>query len=53
MEFAVPADQRRIWKNVKRWISTWTLQGNWKNLWNMKVTILPIVIDALGTVTKG
>ena len=24
-----------------------------KRLWNMKVTIVPIVIDAFGTVTKG
>ena len=24
-----------------------------KNLWNMKVTIMPIVIGALGTITKG
>ena len=24
-----------------------------KNLWNMKATIIPIVIGALGTVTKG
>ena len=24
-----------------------------KKLWNMKVTIVPIVIGALGTVTKG
>ena len=24
-----------------------------KKLWNMKVTIVPIVISALGTVTKG
>ena len=24
-----------------------------KKLWNMKVTIVPIVIDVLGTVTKG
>ena len=24
-----------------------------KKLWNMKVTIIPIVIDAFGTVTKG
>ena len=24
-----------------------------KKLWNMKVTIVPIVIDTLGTVTKG
>ena len=26
---------------------------NWKKLWNMKVTIIPIVIGAFGTVTKG
>ena len=24
-----------------------------KNLWNMKVTIIPLVIGAFGTVTKG
>ena len=24
-----------------------------KNLWNMKVTIVPIVIGAFGTITKG
>ena len=24
-----------------------------KKLWNMKVTIIPIVIGALGTITKG
>ena len=24
-----------------------------KKLWNMKVTVIPIVIDALGTITKG
>ena len=24
-----------------------------KNLWNMQVTIIPIVIGAFGTVTKG
>ena len=25
----------------------------WKQLWNMKVTIVPIVIGAFGTITKG
>ena len=34
-------------------ISTSTLQENWKKLWNMKVIIIPIVIGAFGTVTKG
>ena len=40
------------WKNVKRRISTSTLLGNWKKLWNMQVTIIPIVIGAFVTVTK-
>ena len=26
---------------------------NWTKIWNMKVTIIPIVIGAFGTVTKG
>ena len=40
-------------KKVERNISTSTLQGNFKKLWNMKVTIISIVICVLGTVTKG
>ena len=38
---------------MKRRISTLTLLENLEKLWNMKVTIVPIVIGALGTVTKG
>ena len=54
MDFAVPADHRVKLKNAKREISTSTLRGNWKkNLRNMKVAIIPIIIGALGTVTKG
>ena len=34
-------------------ISTSTLLENWKKLWNMKVTIIAIVIGVFGTVTKG
>ena len=41
------------WKNVKREISTLTLLENWKKLWNMKVTIISIVISVFGTITKG
>ena len=29
------------------------LASELKNLWNMKVTMIPIVISALGTITKG
>ena len=40
----------RMWK----WeISTCDLARELKKLWNMKVTIIPIVIGAFGTVTKG
>ena len=28
------------------------MPGNWKKLWNMKVTIVPFVIGVFGTVTK-
>ena len=54
VDFAIPADHRKK-----------TLQGcekkdkyhgfdrEWKKLWNTKVTIVPIVIGATGTVTKG
>ena len=37
----------------KRRVSTLTLRGIWKNLWNMKVKIIPIVIGVFDTVTKG
>ena len=40
-------------KKVNKRISTGTLRGIWKKLWNMKVTNIPIVINAFGTVTKG
>ena len=37
---------------MKRRICSWTWLENWKKLWNMKVTIIPIVIGAFGPVTK-
>ena len=30
-----------------------TITRKLKNLWNMKVTIVPIVVSAFGTITKG
>ena len=42
----------RKWKNLKRGTNTSTLLGNWKSC-RMKITIIPIVINPLGTVTKG
>ena len=37
---------------TKRWTNTWTLFENWENLWNMRMTVLPIIIAALGTIPK-
>ena len=34
-------------------MSTWTLQRKLKKLWNRKTTVIPIVIGAFDTVSKG
>ena len=49
MDFAVPADKKKCEKRDKYL----DLAKELKKLWNMKVTIIPVVIGALGTVTKG
>ena len=54
VHFAFGLTIEQNWNNVKRRISISNLQSNWKKkLWNMKVTIIPILIEAFGTVTKG
>ena len=53
MDFAVPADHRIKLKEYEKKISTLTFLVNWKKLWNMKVILIPIVIGAFVTVTKG
>ena len=45
MDFAVLADHRVKSKESEK--------KELKKLWNMKVTFIPIIIGALGTVTKG
>ena len=53
VNFAVPADQRinlKEWEKKDKYLD---LARELKKLWNMKVTIVPIVIGALGTITKG
>ena len=52
VNFTVPGDYRIKLKKVKRRTSALILLRIWKKLWDMKVTIVPIVIDAFGTVTK-
>ena len=53
IDFAVPADPRIILKESEKKDKYLGLARELKKLWNMKVTIVPIVIGALGTVTKG
>ena len=53
VDFAVPADHRVKFKECEKRNKYLDLARKLKKLWNMKVTIIPIVIDALGTVTKG
>ena len=52
VDFAVPADHRINLKESEK-DKYLDLARELKKLWNMKITIVPIVIGALGTVTKG
>ena len=51
--FAVSADYRVKLKECEKRDKYLHLARELKKLWNMKVMIIPIVIGALGTVTKG
>ena len=53
VDFAVPADHRINLKEYEKKDKYLDLARELKKLWNIKVTIAPIVIDALGTITKG
>ena len=53
VDFAVSADHRVKLKECEKRDKHPNLARELKKLWNMKVTIIPIVIGALGTDTKG
>ena len=53
VNFAVPADHRINLKESEKKDKYLDLARELKKLWNMNVTIVPIVIGALGTVNKG
>ena len=53
VDFAVPVDHRIILKESEKKDKYLDLARELKKLWNMKVTIVPIVIGALRTITKG
>ena len=52
-DFAVPANNKIKLKECEKKDKYFDLARELKKLWNMKVTILPIVIGAFGTITKG
>ena len=53
VHFAVPADRRIKLKECEKKDKYLDLARELKKLWNMKVTIVPIVIGDFSTVTKG
>ena len=53
VDFAVPVDHRIKLKESEKRDKYLDLARELKKLWNMKVTIIPIVIGAFGMVTKG
>ena len=53
VDFVVPVDHRINLKQCAKKDKYLDLARELKKLWNMKVTIVPIVIGALGTITKG
>ena len=52
VNFAVPADHRIKLKECEKEDKYLDLARELKKLWNMKVTIVPIVIGAFDTITK-
>ena len=52
IDFAVPADRWIKLKECEKKDKYLDLARELKKLWNMKVTIIPIMIGAFGTVTK-
>ena len=53
MDFIIPADHRVKLKEREKRDKYQDLTRELKKLWNMKVTVIQIVIGAFGTVTKG
>ena len=53
VDFAVPVDHRIKLKECEKKDEYLDLARELKKLWNIQVTIRPIVIGAFGTVTKG
>ena len=53
VDFAVPANHRIKLKECEKRDKYFDLARELKKLWNIQVTIIPIVIGRFGTVSKG
>ena len=53
MDFNLPADHREKLKVSEKRYKYQDPPRELKSLWNMKVTVRPVVIGALATATKG
>ena len=53
VDFSVPADHKIKLKECEKRDKYLDLARELKKIWNITVKIVPIVIDAFGTVTKG
>ena len=53
VDFAFPVDNRIKLKESKKWDKYLDLDREMNKQWNIKVTVIPIVSGALGSVTKG
>ena len=53
VDFVVPADHRIKLKECEKKDKYFDLARELKKLWNIKVSVVPIVIGAFGTVTEG
>ena len=53
MDYAVPADHRVKFKESEKKHKYLDLARELKKLWNIKVTLIPNVIGALGIITEG
>ena len=52
-DFAVPADHRINLKESEKKVKYLDLARELKKLWQMKIMIVPIVMGALSTISKG
>ena len=54
MGFVILVDDRvKLKEGEKIQTNTWTLQENWKKLWNTKVKVIPMVVGALRMIPRS